>query len=136
MPRQLFKSLSFLSVSLPTHSPLCCLQRVSTPYFLFCPDISLALQSPSVFAAYASASPTPVACAVIAVVGNFAGADDALRCHATSIEVWHEELCTLKSSSTKLETPSETVKSCSFIFFPALHCISVFLLTTDFQGSA
>jgi hypothetical protein len=48
------------------------------------------------FAAYASASPAPVARAVIAVAGSFAGADDALRRYAVSIEAWQAELRTLK----------------------------------------
>ncbi|KAI0300629.1 hypothetical protein B0F90DRAFT_1629505 [Multifurca ochricompacta] len=53
-------------------------------------------QSLSTFAAYASASPTPVARAVIAVAGSFAGADDALRRYAASVEAWQAELRALK----------------------------------------
>jgi len=53
-------------------------------------------QSPGAFAAYASASPAPVARPIIAVAGSFAGADDALRRYAISIEAWQEELRTLK----------------------------------------
>ncbi len=48
------------------------------------------------FAAYASASPAPVARAVIAVAGCFAGADDALRRYAVSVEAWQAELRALK----------------------------------------
>ncbi|KAH9012773.1 hypothetical protein EDB85DRAFT_2036574 [Lactarius pseudohatsudake] len=48
------------------------------------------------FAAYASASPAPVARALIAVAGSFAGADDALRRYAASVETWHAELRALK----------------------------------------
>ena len=44
------------------------------------------------FAAYASASPAPVSRALIAVAGTFAGADDALRRYAASVETWHAEL--------------------------------------------
>jgi hypothetical protein len=48
------------------------------------------------FAAYASASPAPVARAVIAVAGSFAGADDALRRYAVTVETWQAELRALK----------------------------------------
>src|SRR6266436_5704387 len=48
------------------------------------------------FAAYASASPAPVARAVIAVAGSFAGADDALRRYAVTVEAWQAELRALK----------------------------------------
>jgi hypothetical protein len=48
------------------------------------------------FAAYASASPAPVARAVIAVAGSFAGADDALRRYAATVETWQAELRALK----------------------------------------
>lgn len=48
------------------------------------------------FAAYASASPAPVARAVIAVAGSFAGADDALRRYAVSVEAWEAELRSIK----------------------------------------
>ena len=34
--------------------------------------------------------------AVITIAGSFAGAGDALRCYAISIEVWQEELHALK----------------------------------------
>jgi len=53
-------------------------------------------QSLGAFAAYASASPAHVARAVIAVAGSFAGADDALRRYAVSIEAWQAELRALK----------------------------------------
>lgn len=53
-------------------------------------------QSLGAFAAYASASPAPVARALIAVAGSFAGADDALRRYSVSIETWHAELRALK----------------------------------------
>ncbi|KAN0133497.1 hypothetical protein V8E53_008665 [Lactarius tabidus] len=53
-------------------------------------------QSLGAFAAYASASPAPVARALIAVAGSFAGADDALRRYAVSIETWHAGLRALK----------------------------------------
>ncbi|KAH9013234.1 hypothetical protein EDB85DRAFT_2158382 [Lactarius pseudohatsudake] len=53
-------------------------------------------QSLGAFAAYASASPAPVARALIAVAGSFAGADDALRRYAASVETWHAELRALK----------------------------------------
>lgn len=53
-------------------------------------------QSLGAFAAYASASPAPVARALIAVAGCFAGADDALRRYAASIDTWHAELRALK----------------------------------------
>ena len=53
-------------------------------------------QSLGAFAAYASASPAPVARAIIAVAGSFAGADDALRRYAISIEAWQAELRGLK----------------------------------------
>ncbi|KAI9439220.1 hypothetical protein H4582DRAFT_2142690 [Lactarius indigo] len=53
-------------------------------------------QSLGAFAAYASASPAPVARALIAVAGSFAGADDALRRYAASVDTWHAELRTLK----------------------------------------
>ena len=48
------------------------------------------------FSAYASASPAPIAHAVIAVAGSFAGADDALRYYAASVEAWQAELRALK----------------------------------------
>ncbi|KAH9981679.1 hypothetical protein BJV74DRAFT_887410 [Russula compacta] len=54
-------------------------------------------QSLGAFAAYASASPASLARAVIAVAGSFAGADDALRRYAVSIEAWQADLRTLKS---------------------------------------
>ena len=54
-------------------------------------------QSLDAFAAYASASPAHVARAVIAVAGSFAGADDALRRYAVSIEAWQAELRALKN---------------------------------------
>jgi hypothetical protein len=53
-------------------------------------------QSLGAFTAYASASPTHVARAVIAVGGSFARADNALRRYAVSIEAWQAELRTLK----------------------------------------
>jgi hypothetical protein len=53
-------------------------------------------QSLGAFAAYASASPAPVARAVIAVAGSLAGADDALRRYAVSIEGWQSQLRALK----------------------------------------
>jgi hypothetical protein len=53
-------------------------------------------QSLAAFTAYAAASPAPVARAVIAVAGSFAGADDALRRYAVSIETWEAELRALK----------------------------------------
>ncbi|KAI0052374.1 hypothetical protein FA95DRAFT_1675340 [Auriscalpium vulgare] len=46
--------------------------------------------------AYASTSPAPVARAVIAVAGSFAGADDALRRYANSVEAWQTELQAIK----------------------------------------
>ncbi|KAI0043052.1 hypothetical protein FA95DRAFT_1575350 [Auriscalpium vulgare] len=46
--------------------------------------------------AYAAAAPAPVARAVLAVAGSFAGADDALRRYADSVEVWEGELRALK----------------------------------------
>ncbi|KAI0061100.1 hypothetical protein BV25DRAFT_1806084 [Artomyces pyxidatus] len=46
--------------------------------------------------AYASASPTPVARAVIAVAGSLAGADDALRRYAQSIDASLTEMLSLK----------------------------------------
>lgn len=49
------------------------------------------------FAAYASASPAPVARAVIAVAGSFARADDALRHYAVGVEAWQAELRSLKA---------------------------------------
>lgn len=55
-----------------------------------------AQQSLSSFAAYASASPAPVSRAVIAVAGSLAGADDALRRYAISVEAWQEEMRALK----------------------------------------
>ncbi|KAI0260343.1 hypothetical protein BC834DRAFT_1044639 [Gloeopeniophorella convolvens] len=57
---------------------------------------SYSQQSLGAFAAYASASPAPVSRAVIAVAGSLAGADDALRRYAASVEAWQEELRTLK----------------------------------------
>ena len=48
------------------------------------------------FAAYASASPAPVARALNAVRACFAGADNALRRYAASVETWHAELRALK----------------------------------------
>jgi hypothetical protein len=48
------------------------------------------------FSAYASASPAPIAHAVIAVAGSLAGADDALRHYAASVEAWQAELRALK----------------------------------------
>ncbi|KAI9511810.1 hypothetical protein F5148DRAFT_974552 [Russula earlei] len=47
-------------------------------------------------AAYASASPAPVARAIIAVAASLAGADDALRNYAASIKAWQAELRALK----------------------------------------
>jgi hypothetical protein len=46
--------------------------------------------------AYASASPAPIAHAVIAVAGSVAGADDGLRRYAASVEAWQAELRALK----------------------------------------
>jgi hypothetical protein len=48
------------------------------------------------FSAYASASPMPIAHTVIAVAASFAGADDALRRYAASVEAWQAELRALK----------------------------------------
>jgi hypothetical protein len=53
-------------------------------------------QSLGAFAAYASASPAPIAHALNAVAGTFAGADNALRRYAASVETWHAELRALK----------------------------------------
>ena len=81
-------------------------------------------QSLGAFAAYASSSPAPVARAVIAVAGNFAGADDALRRYAISIEAWQEELRALKDLEDDV---GNTIRDRQIlfvhIFFPALHRI-------------
>ena len=50
----------------------------------------------SSFAAYASASPPTVSRAVVAVARSLAGADDALRRYAQSVDAWREHLTRLK----------------------------------------
>ena len=63
-------------------------------------------QSLGAFAAYASASPAPVARVVIAIAiaGSFAGADDALHRYAISIEAWQEEPRALKDLEDEVGT--------------------------------
>ncbi|KAI0044581.1 hypothetical protein FA95DRAFT_1562116 [Auriscalpium vulgare] len=53
-------------------------------------------QSLSSFAAYASASSAPVSRVIIGVAGSLAGADEALRRYAQSVQVWQDELHVLK----------------------------------------
>lgn len=48
------------------------------------------------FSAYASASSPPTSQVVIEVAGAFAGADEGLRKYAASLEVWQEQLKSLK----------------------------------------
>jgi hypothetical protein len=91
-------------------------------------------QSLGAFAAYASASPAHVARAVIAVAGSFAGADDALRRYAVSIEAWEAELRALK----ELEEDVGSIIRDREILFVRLfsHCIAFlfpFSLTTWFS---
>ena len=73
------------------------------------------------FAAYAAASPAPVARAVIAVAGSFAGADDALRRYAVSVEAWQAELRSLKELEEDVGT---VIRDREILFvFPFLHRI-------------
>src|SRR6266702_1165359 len=75
-------------------------------------------QSLGAFAAYASASPAPVARALIAVAGSFAGADDALRRYAASVETWHAELRSLKDLEEDVKNVMryrEILFVCSFL---------------------
>lgn len=48
------------------------------------------------FSAYASASAPPTSQIVIQVAGALAGSDEGLRKYALSLEVWHEQLRSLK----------------------------------------
>lgn len=76
------------------------------------------------FAAYASASPAPVARAVIAVAGSFAGADDALRRYAISVEAWQAELRALKELE---EEVGNVMRDREILFvhpFPIPHVLS------------
>jgi len=84
-------------------------------------------QSLGAFAAYASASPAHVARAVIAVAGSFAGADDALRRYAVSIETWQAELRTLKD----LEEEVGNVMRDREILFVRLFSHRIFVLATQ-----
>lgn len=78
-------------------------------------------QSLGAFAAYASASPAPVARAIIAVAGSFAGADDALRRYAVSVEAWQAELRSLKELEEDVGT---VIRDREILFvFPFLHRI-------------
>jgi hypothetical protein len=84
-----------------------------------------------------------VARAVIAVAGSFAGADDALRRYAISIEAWQEELRTLKDLEDEV---GNVIRDREILFvhipsflsfpFPALCPISAFLANDGFLGSA
>ena len=96
-------------------------------------------QSLGAFAAYASASPAHVARAVIAVAGSFAGADDALRRYAVSIEAWQAELRALKDLE---EDVGSIIRDREILF---VHLFShrmlfffcfPFSLTTQTRGSA
>ena len=84
-------------------------------------------QSLGAFAAYASASPAPVARAIIAVAGSFAGADDALRRYAVSIEAWQAELRALKDLEDEVGNVirDREILFVHPLFFPALHRIPV-----------
>ncbi len=76
-------------------------------------------QSLGAFTAYASASPAPVARALIAVAGSFAGADDALRHYAGSIDTWHAELRTLKDVEEEVKN---VMRDREILFvYPFLH---------------
>lgn len=48
------------------------------------------------FSAYASASAPPASHVILTVAGSLAGADDALRRYATSVDEWREHLHALK----------------------------------------
>lgn len=48
------------------------------------------------FSAYASASPPPASHIIIQVAGALAGADEALRKYALSLEQWQDQLRSLK----------------------------------------
>ena len=48
------------------------------------------------FSAYASASPPPASQIIIQVAGALAGADEGLRKYAASLEIWQEQLKSLK----------------------------------------
>jgi hypothetical protein len=85
------------------------------------------------FAAYASASPAPVARAVIAVAGSFAGADDALRRYAASVEAWQAELRALKELEEDVGT---VIRDREILFvgsFPFLFR-TLFSPTIEFPG--
>lgn len=72
------------------------------------------------FAAYASASPAPVARALIAVGGSFARADNALRRYATSVETWLAELRALKELEEDIKNvmrDREILFVCPFLTF-------------------
>ncbi|THH12479.1 hypothetical protein EW146_g7660 [Bondarzewia mesenterica] len=65
---------------------------------------SVSQESLSSFSAYASASPPVVARAIIAVAGSLAGADDALRKYALSVDAWREQLARLKDLEDDIGT--------------------------------
>lgn len=48
------------------------------------------------FSAYAATCTPPTSQVIIAVAGNLAGADDALRNYAAAVERWQEQLRALK----------------------------------------
>ncbi len=65
--------------------------------------------------------------AVITIAGSFAGAGDALRCYAISIEVWQEELHALKDLEDEVGNvirDREILFVHTFFFFPFPHSIA------------
>jgi hypothetical protein len=80
------------------------------------------------FAAYASASPAPVARAIIAVAGSFASADDALRRYAVSIEAWQAELRALKNLEEEVGT---VIRDREILFVHRSFVPQFFSLTMD-----
>lgn len=77
------------------------------------------------FSAYASASPAPIAHAVIAVAGSFAGADDALRHYAASVEAWQAELRALKEVE---EEVGNVIRDREILFVRPFFSSLVFML--------
>ncbi|KAI0065119.1 hypothetical protein BV25DRAFT_1783347, partial [Artomyces pyxidatus] len=59
-------------------------------------SVLLDTHSLSAFSAYASSSPAPVSNVVLAVARTLAGADEALRRYAESVEAWQAELRALR----------------------------------------
>lgn len=54
------------------------------------------------FSAFAAATTQPISRVILSIVGDFSGADDALRHYKDAVDAWREQLKTLKDMETEI----------------------------------